>query len=163
MRKLSDDTLECVHILTVYYTDGNLLLLTLKQCLFYCVLNQERKTKAVMVTISHMMSPLAGIKLNQNQNLEAYTHIDMQRYVESSWCGIISFKLHKNYKEFEWKTNKNILSSISHFCSHWVFSRTEITVKYQWEFSRHRYFPINLGWKTCFPLRTSSLYGKQVL
>ena len=38
-----------------------------------------------MVAISHMMSPLAGMKQNQNQNLDAYTHIDMQRLVENSW------------------------------------------------------------------------------
>ena len=45
-----------------------------------------------------MMRPLAGMKQNQNQNLDAYTHIDMQRYmyIENSWYSIISFKLHKN-------------------------------------------------------------------
>ena len=45
-----------------------------------------------MVAISHMLSFLAGMKQNQNQNLDAYTRIDMQRYVENSWYGIISFK-----------------------------------------------------------------------
>ena len=59
-----------------------------------------------MVALRHMMSPLAGMKQNQNQNLEAYTRIDMQKYVENCWYGIISFKWHKNYKEFEWKSNK---------------------------------------------------------
>ena len=42
-----------------------------------------------------MMSPLGGMKQNQSQNLEAYTHMDMQRYVENSWYGFISFKLHE--------------------------------------------------------------------
>ena len=31
-----------------------------------------------MVALRHMMSPLAGMKQKQNQNLGAYTHIDMQ-------------------------------------------------------------------------------------
>ena len=42
-----------------------------------------------------MMSPLAEMKQNQNQNLEAYTRTDMQMYVENSWYSIISFKLHR--------------------------------------------------------------------
>ena len=80
-----------------------------------------------------MMSPLAGIKQNQNQNLEVYTHIDMQRYVENSWYGINSFKLHKNYKEFEWRKKKKsyfpVFPSSSHFLvKFWVFPRTGITV-----------------------------------
>ena len=51
----------------------------------FSVLNHDiYKIKTVVVAISNMMSPLAGMKQNQNQNLEAYTHIDMQRYVENS-------------------------------------------------------------------------------
>ena len=42
------------------------------------------KKKTVVVALNHMMSLLAGKKQNQNQNLEAYTHIDMQKYVENS-------------------------------------------------------------------------------
>ena len=44
------------------------------------------------------MSPLAGMKHNQNQTLEAYIHKIMQRYVENSWYDIISFKLHKKLR-----------------------------------------------------------------
>ena len=74
---------------------------------WFSVLNHAiYKIKTVVVAISHMMSPLAAKKQNQNQNMEAYTHIDMQRYVENSWHVIIELKLHKNYKEFEWKSNK---------------------------------------------------------
>ena len=56
---------------------------------FFSALNDKiYKIKTVVVVISHMMSPLAGMKQNQNQNLEAYTYIDMQRYAENSWYGI---------------------------------------------------------------------------
>ena len=79
--------------------------------MFYCVLNHEiNKTKTVVVAISHMISPLAGMKQNQNQNLEAYTHIDKQRYVENSCYGIISFQLHKHYKDLNGKAIKSDIS-----------------------------------------------------
>ena len=83
--------------------------------------HELNKIKTVVVALSHRMSPLAGMKQNQNQNLEAYTHIDMQKYVENSWYCIISFKLHKNYKEFEWKSNKKLYFTF--LLKFWVFSQ----------------------------------------
>ena len=60
-------------------------------------LNHElNKIKTVMVALSHMISPLAGMKQNQNQNLEAYTHIHMQKNVEI----IVDIALfHLNFKK----------------------------------------------------------------
>ena len=52
-------------IISSVYTDGGLLLLN----------HELNKLKTAVVALSHMMSPLAGMKQNHNQNLEAYAHI----------------------------------------------------------------------------------------
>ena len=113
---------------------------------WFSVLNHAiYKIKTVVVAISHMMSPLAAKKQNQNQNMEAYTHIDMQRYVENSWHVIIELKLHKNYKEFEWKSNKkSYFPVVSIFVKKNVyFPGRELPVNTNGN-SRHRYIPTYL-------------------